>query len=690
MRVAIPALISALLLLGCGGSVNDRTVTSQGGSASTSAVSSGAAALPAVSSETDLPIEQFGAQGLDESDALPAFQAAFVAAGGQVTLNAAQSGVQPATDSVTMAVATPSPLPSPLANLAAPTNAPTGKVVRIILHAGRTYHLFPTDPPSGQGSLALNVQNEQNLILEGNGATIMIRNPRVGFLAFSNCQNMTVRNVNIDYNPLPFTQGHITAVNDKKSFEVKLDDGFPSLDQPWFAQAEEQWGLIRDPANPIRVKAGLANVYPLSAFKSNGHGFTITLQGLTTEGMAAGDVYVQLARRDGSPVFEATSCAACTYANVNIATGPAAAFIALESTQMTYRGDVDQPAAGRIHSTCADGIFQVQGAVGPTIEGCTISTNGDDGLIVKTIGANATSMSADRKSFTLLGRSTSGSHPQFLVNVGDLLRVYDPQAGELLGQGHVVAASAGSGKSVQVTLDTAINGVTGPPSPDFKSAIFYDDDEDLGGFTLRNNTLISNRRWGIFCCSHNGVIEGNSVQTSNAQGLMMMNGDEGLRDSGGFAPHDVTVHNNSFTDCFLQGEGSLAAIAGVISMTTIGVADCNSGDCTQTVPVSFQGNQNIVIDGNTITGFPCMPAINITCANTVTVRNNTLQRTDPSSPSTCVGDTVVTQAMSLSNVTNVTVDGNTLGGAKVTVADLLIGSSNTVGLIVNGRPVGSQ
>ena len=63
--------------------------------------------------------------------------------------------------------------------------------------------------------------------LNGNGAQL-INTARSGTLTISGCNRLTVRDLTIDYDPLPFTQGTITAF-DKQAIEitVKVDPGYP-------------------------------------------------------------------------------------------------------------------------------------------------------------------------------------------------------------------------------------------------------------------------------------------------------------------------------------------------------------------------------------------------------------------------------------------------------------------------------
>ena len=44
-----------------------------------------------------------------------------------------------------------------------------------------------------------------------------------------NCENVTIRNLVVDYKRLPFTQGRITAVDGEKSWQVKILAGYESV-----------------------------------------------------------------------------------------------------------------------------------------------------------------------------------------------------------------------------------------------------------------------------------------------------------------------------------------------------------------------------------------------------------------------------------------------------------------------------
>ncbi|MBX3172593.1 MAG: GNAT family N-acetyltransferase [Candidatus Eremiobacteraeota bacterium] len=68
---------------------------------------------------------------------------------------------------------------------------------RIELEPGRTYALNAT----------LLGQSLDNVTLNGNGAHILMNAPTAGFMQLKGCSNVTVANLTVDYDPLPFTQG---------------------------------------------------------------------------------------------------------------------------------------------------------------------------------------------------------------------------------------------------------------------------------------------------------------------------------------------------------------------------------------------------------------------------------------------------------------------------------------------------
>ena len=65
------------------------------------------------------------------------------------------------------------------------------------------------------------------------GVTMLCTDASCRALAFSKCRNVTLQGLTLDYDPLPFTQGDITAVNPGEDWlEIKIHAGYPVVPAP--------------------------------------------------------------------------------------------------------------------------------------------------------------------------------------------------------------------------------------------------------------------------------------------------------------------------------------------------------------------------------------------------------------------------------------------------------------------------
>ncbi len=93
-------------------------------------------------------------------------------------------------------------------------------VRRVVIPPG-TYRV----KPQNRSHLSLKNLNDVEIIAEG---VEMICTETTRAITIENCTNLTLRGLTIDYDPLPFTQGRITALAPDKSWlEFELFDGYP-------------------------------------------------------------------------------------------------------------------------------------------------------------------------------------------------------------------------------------------------------------------------------------------------------------------------------------------------------------------------------------------------------------------------------------------------------------------------------
>jgi hypothetical protein len=88
------------------------------------------------------------------------------------------------------------------------------------------------------GHYRVTPQNRQHLLLQGlkdveiiADGVEMICTETTRALTISRCTNVVVRGLVIDYDPLPFTQGRITAISpDRQIYDVELFGGYPTAE----------------------------------------------------------------------------------------------------------------------------------------------------------------------------------------------------------------------------------------------------------------------------------------------------------------------------------------------------------------------------------------------------------------------------------------------------------------------------
>ena len=66
----------------------------------------------------------------------------------------------------------------------------------------------------------------RDITIDGSGSTFWFEKQITAF-ALTSCSNVTIRNLNIDWDPLPFTQGEVVAVQpEANTFDVRIDPAY--------------------------------------------------------------------------------------------------------------------------------------------------------------------------------------------------------------------------------------------------------------------------------------------------------------------------------------------------------------------------------------------------------------------------------------------------------------------------------
>jgi len=197
--------------------------------------------------------------------------------------------------------------------------------------------------------------------------------------------NCTIRNVFLDWDPLPFMQGTVVAMQpDADTFDVKIDPGY---EHPVSQLKEESWrgrGVVFDPETRELKEGQRGCEVTFSWAKRNADGsYRLKFHGFhgipfSQSGIQVGDPYVMLKRMQRAVRMEGTRN--CTLDGVTLYAAPFIGFVHSAGSAPTFRncGILRRPDTNRLMAGNADGINCDNLEKGPLIEGCRMETIGDD------------------------------------------------------------------------------------------------------------------------------------------------------------------------------------------------------------------------------------------------------------------------------------------------------------------------
>jgi HEAT repeat protein len=449
---------------------------------------------------------------------------------------------------------------------------------------------------------SMSLTDAKDIIIDGNGSEITIHSPLSPFLTLINCRNVIVRNFEIDYDPLPFSEGTVIDVDrSKNTVTVELFPGMPSPLEPYFS-ASIMSIQLKDPDIPGRLKANVPNWYETTRVERLDD--RVYEMGLSYSGAAQyfsrGDIFVQNAR--GVHSLLVSESEDIVLSNITAYSSPGCFIIAMGVTRL---GVIDCRLLlkeGRHTTACADGLH-LQRNIAPWIEGCRIEAQGDDGLNLYSLPLYV----LDKPAANKIELTRRGD-----LRVGDTLHHWDGGSATSHGSAVVVELEHRA-NSVVVTLDRDFPNMRpsdlvkqqmarGEFERDSRAQSFY---RDLfgKGFVIINNEFINCRRFSLQLQAHDGIIEGNVFEGSSAQAVALRNASEWPE---GHIPYNIIVRNNVFRDNGVDDA----------------VLDRRYGQLFVEVARSTSSREarNIVIEGNTFSG--ANRPISIRNARDMVIRGN--------------------------------------------------------------------
>jgi len=444
--------------------------------------------------------------------------------------------------------------------------------------------------------------------LNGNGAQL-INTTRGSTLTISGSSHVTIRDLTIDYDPLPFTQGTVAAF-DKAALQitVKVDAGYPD-DPAFLATVTDGFFKVMDrrtkalkagardflqPAKVERISPGLIKVHlrwsANDRFPSQlpiAVGDTVTIangyaHAIVVDGSAATSLIdLKLLASPGMGILENGGAGSMMLREVSVVPGPRPKGATMD----------------RLISTNSDGSHFITVERGPTMEDCNFANTSDDAVNVHGFYYYVVEKPAPRR-YLLTPKWDIG------LAAGDEIESCD----------HATFRSLGRSKIEQFTKRHApeLKGKIAPiwknKSPTTQPDLIYDVvlQQDLALKAGDSVTSLSRigagtaiRRCTFHACGRvlvkapNAVVEDCQFTYSSANALQA-GSDIGFWSESGFA-ENLVLRNNRFTHS-ITGANELTGGSGALGTIYIGMSFPEGAKGFQN---NFQ-NRSVTIEGNHI------------------------------------------------------------------------------------------
>jgi hypothetical protein len=461
----------------------------------------------------------------------------------------------------------------------------------------------------------LRLEGLRNIVIDGTGAE-MVCTETTRAITIHNCENLTIRGLVIDYDPLPFTQARITAISaDKTRLELERIPGYGPLDT-----RPHKLETFNPETNELR---GRITYYGITTEVHSPDHITLIRRPGPAAGSTdqVGDIAVleyHHAPGGSMPhVIMATDSTGLVFEDVTLYAGPTFGFLENGCDGSRYircivdrrppELDYTERAFPRMRSLNADAFHSKNARVGPLYEGCVALYNGDDSIAIN--GDFHFISSARGNTLRVLAKI------QMTMRVGDTVQIFTRDGRRLENKRIVSLAREGSVTAKEnafidsqgieprlrqrsmrdawrVTLDGSVNDT--PPGSLIASADSIGD-----GFVIRDCFLGHNRSRGILVKAGRGEITGNTLAGVVMQAILIAPEyfwlEAGLAD-------DLVIANNTLRD--LRGPGIVVtALAGDSSLAPAGAF------------------RNIEIRDNTISGGPA-PGLLVTSVEGLKIENN--------------------------------------------------------------------
>lgn len=507
--------------------------------------------------------------------------------------------------------------------LAAVRSLKTSADKRLVIPKGR-YNLRADGNPAHPDTLFA-LSEMDGLVIDGQGAELMMTGT-AGIFSFTNCKNVTVRGLTVDWERPPFSEGTVIAAT-PKSFDVKVLDAYP-------VKGGEPVGAFMTYHRDTRLPDG----GDLDVYNSVESTELVAPQVLRVHltrdiQVPVGKLLVLRHEVYGHNAFSFYRCANVKASDITVYTCPGMALIGIVCTDVSLQrvNVLNRPGSGRLMSATADATHfgGCKGTV--TYEDCTFEGMGDDGANVKS-------------GLYLIVRKRLDDHT--VLGQHNLKMVDLPDSGDALEMSHVDTLLAyATGKVRSARLEPGEGNVhriefEEPLPPDLREGDVLGNASRVPKLRMRRCEVRGNRARGVLCQTRDAVIEDCTFRNCSGAGVLVLTEVVYFHESIG--TRNVTVRSNRFLNCNFgaaSAEGALCAIAYLKDMA---------------YPKTPGVHRDVTFESNHFANTP-ESAIFAVAVDGLTVRGNTVDRA-------CIraGRTTGKNAIRIMDCARVTVSGNNI------------------------------
>ncbi|MCZ7648389.1 MAG: right-handed parallel beta-helix repeat-containing protein [Planctomycetota bacterium] len=452
----------------------------------------------------------------------------------------------------------------------------------------------PNNPEQAKGrkGAVIWIQDVQDFVLEAQGATFWFDSHKFTAIALDRCRNVTIRDLTVDYDPLPYVQGEILALEfpeppaaaapaqeemegeaegaeegeaeaPKPAARVvgkvrfRLDPGFESstaafkVPNPGFLRAQVFYG---EEARGRVIKpnwvAGHSNHQPIKEVEPGVYETALRLRYDYPEpsGVAVGDSIVFCPRFTGNG-FALEDCGGMRFERVTVHAAGQMVLRDMHAKDVNvydrFRA-VRRPNTRRLVCNVSDGLHFKPFGPGPKILGCTLETIMDDAIAMNMLNPHVVKVLSPTELVVAqrTGSTRLGVAPGMSVSFHARSGLHDRGRREVLAidkceeEGLKEREAAKKLHAWQPSLFYKLTLKEGVEAQE-NDMLAYPEEKRGQGFQIEDTYIYSNWGRGIIVSGANGVIRGNVLERSGRMRLGPMIGGS----HGAFAT-DLLVENN--------------------------------------------------------------------------------------------------------------------------------------------------